>query len=115
MLPEPSETLEVTPADVAAWLDLPAAERPRLIDCREPEEWDIVHIDGAELIPMGEIPLCIEDLGNSPNGLVIYCHLGMRSLRATQFLRGHGLANTFSMGGGIEAWTNEIDPELPRY
>ena len=46
---------------------------------------------------------------------IIYCHHGMRSLQATQFLRGKGYANSFSLAGGIDAWSLQIDPEVPRY
>lgn len=113
--PDPAITFEVTPRDVAAWLALPADQRPRLIDCREQEEWDLVKIDGAELIPLGETPSRLEDLSASPHGLVIYCHHGVRSMRVTQFLRGHGLENTFSMAGGIHAWANDIEPHMARY
>ncbi|HEY8962292.1 MAG TPA: rhodanese-like domain-containing protein [Luteolibacter sp.] len=115
-LPEPAETMEVTCAEVAAWVDRPADERPRLIDCREPEEWDFCRIEGAELIPLNSFPQKAASLvASSPHGLIIYCHHGMRSLHATAFLRAHGLENAFSMAGGIDAWSRTTDPAVPRY
>jgi len=95
---------------------LPPDQRPRLIDCRELEEWDICRLPGSELVPLGTFPKKVAALvGNTDRGLVIYCHHGMRSLRATAFLREHGAAHTFSMAGGIEEWAASIDPEMARY
>ena len=53
--------------------------------------------------------------GEGDRSVVIYCHHGMRSLNATQFLRARGLEQTFSLRGGIEAWSLTVDPEVPRY
>jgi rhodanese-related sulfurtransferase len=116
LLPDPAESMEVTCAEVAAWVNRPASERPRVIDCREPEEWDFCRIEGAEHIPLGLFPQKAAALAaSSPQGLVVYCHHGLRSLHATAFLRSHGLADAFSMAGGIDAWSRTIDPEIPRY
>ena len=115
-LPQAGETLEVMPAEVAEWYQLPADERPCLLDCREPEEVDICRIEGSITIPMAEIPAAVEKLkGLSERGLVIYCHHGLRSRYATQFLRERGLENTFSMAGGVELWARQIDTEMARY
>ena len=54
-------------------------------------------------------------LARNERGVVVYCHHGVRSLRATHFLRSIGVANAFSMKGGIEEWAERIDPEMPRY
>lgn len=115
-LPDPAATAEISCEVVAGWHELPAAERPRLIDCREPEEWDICRLPGAELIPLGTFPQQAAALAaESPCGLVVYCHHGMRSLRAAMFLRSQGFQNAFSMHGGIDAWSRTVDPETPRY
>lgn len=115
-LPDPAESMEVTCAEVAAWVNDPAAERPRLIDCREPEEWDFCRIEGAEHLPLNQFPHQAASLAaSSPSGVVIYCHHGMRSLHATAFLRAHGLENAFSMAGGIDEWSRTIDPGVARY
>jgi len=115
-LPDPAATMETTCAEVAAWAGLPAGERPRLIDCREPDEWDYCRIEGAEHVPLGTIPAKTAALAaDSPRGLVVYCHHGMRSLHAVAFLRAHGLEQAFSLTGGIDAWSRAIDPDVPRY
>jgi rhodanese-related sulfurtransferase len=115
-LPDPAETLEIQPRKVAVWVDLPIAARPRLIDCREQDELAICQIAGNEWIPLGLFPGVREALlARNENGVVVYCHHGIRSMQATQFLRSIGVENAFSMSGGVEAWAQQIDPEMRRY
>jgi len=116
MLPDPEATAEVSPESVAAWIDLPESGRPRLIDCREAEELAICQIPGNEWVPLGEFPERVGALTDDPGrGVVVYCHHGMRSMRAALFLRSRGFDNAFSMHGGIELWSLTVDPEVPRY
>lgn len=116
LLPEPDLTIEVSPADVARWIHLPADERPLLVDCREDDEVGICRIDGSEWIPMAKIPASVERIAaGARNGVVVYCHHGMRSLRSAEFLRSYGLDHTFSMNGGIDRWSAEVDGKVPRY
>ena len=91
-----------------------------LIDCREPEEYAIAHIEEAKLIPMQSIPDQLgsikeelEDTENTP--MVIYCHHGMRSAQVATWLHSNGFPQAQSMAGGIDAWAMEIDPSLNRY
>ena len=115
-LPAPLVTEEVTPRQVASWLAASGATGPVVIDCREAGELEICRIDGARWIPLGEIPAALDSLrGEADRGIVISCHHGMRSLRAARYLRQHGIDRAFSMAGGIEAWSMEIDPSVPRY
>lgn len=115
-LPDPSATLEVSPEVVASWLELPRDQRPRLVDCREADELSICQIAGHDWIPLGKFPDSIVNLtGNTKRGVVVYCHHGMRSLRAASFLRANGVENAFSMRGGIEAWGDRLDPAMARY
>ena len=116
-LPDPGETMEVMPAEVAAWHALSADERPCLLDCREPEEIDICRIEGSVVVRMGDIPGSVERLRSlaAERGMVVYCHHGMRSLHATSFLRERGIEHVFSMAGGIELWARQIDPDMSRY
>ncbi len=115
-LPDPAFTLEVSPAEVAEWASLPAGQRPRLIDCREQEELAICQIEGNEWVPLGIFPESLSKLtADTGRGVVVYCHHGMRSLRAANFLRSHGVEMAFSMSGGIEDWARLIDPEMARY
>ena len=87
-----------------------------LIDCREPGEHAICHIPGARLLPLGE---WMEKFPSAfpprDAAIVVHCHHGMRSLHGTRWLRQQGYANARSMAGGIEAWSQEVDPSVPRY
>ena len=108
--------MEIRPEAVVEWIDLPLEERPRLIDCREEDELAICQIAGNEWIPLGLFPGVREKLlARNERGVVVYCHHGVRSLRATHFLRSIGVENAFSMSGGIEAWSERIDPGVARY
>ncbi len=115
-LPDAAVTFEVSPASVAAWHQLPPEQRPRLIDCREADELSICRIAGAEWFPLGIFPDVIAKLAaRTERGVVVFCHHGMRSLRAASFLRDNGVENAFSMHGGTDLWAVEIDPEMARY
>ena len=91
-----------------------AASDTHLIDVREPYEFEICAIPGAEPIPMRQIP---EHLGDLPREkhLLIHCHHGGRSLRVTEYLRAQGFPRVSNVAGGIEAWAEQIDPTLRRY
>jgi len=87
-----------------------------LLDCREPDEHAIARIGGAVLIPMQTIPERLAELEpHRASRIVVHCHHGVRSLRVTRFLRERGFTSAQSMAGGIEAWSREIDPAVPRY
>jgi rhodanese-related sulfurtransferase len=116
MLPEPESTLEISAEAVAKWVALPADQRPRLIDCREADELTICQIEGNEWVPLGSFSSAGERLtADVARGIVVYCHHGMRSLRAAHFLRESGVANAFSMAGGVHAWAERIEPGMARY
>ena len=115
-LPDPSATAEISPSAVAAWINLPQNERPRLVDCREADELAICKLPGHEWFPLGTFPEKLAALTNDPaRGVVIYCHHGMRSLHAALFLRSKGFQNAFSMSGGIDEWSQSIDSKVRRY
>ncbi|MBL6712120.1 rhodanese [bacterium] len=87
-----------------------------LLDCRRPDEHAIAQIEGSLLIPMQEIAerlAEIEDWRQKP--LVVHCHHGMRSLRVVEFLREKGFSTAQSLTGGIDAWSLEVDADVPRY
>lgn len=87
-----------------------------LLDCREQAEYNTAKIDAATLIPMAEIQYRLQDLEQwREKEIVVHCHLGGRSLRVTQYLREMGFDKTQNMTGGIEAWSVEVDPSVPRY
>lgn len=107
--------LEVSPLEVKRMLQ--AGEALRLIDVREPHEFAICRIEGAELIPLGAIPQALVALKDkaAEGALVLYCHHGMRSLKAVSWLRQRGLNACQSMQGGIDRWAASVDPGLRRY
>ncbi len=87
-----------------------------LLDCREADEFAIAHIDGAMLLPMSDLEARRVELDkHADSHIVVHCHHGMRSLRVAKWLREQGFAKTQSMAGGIDAWSEEIDPSVPRY
>ncbi len=85
-----------------------------LLDCREPVELSLARIDGAVHIPMGEIPARLAELDASRE-IVVFCHHGIRSAQVAAFLRREGFANVRNMAGGIDAWSTQVDPAVPRY
>jgi len=104
---------EITPSAVKASLD--AGEPLRLIDVREPAEYGLAKIDGAELIPMRSMPQHLQHLEDTEVRLIVFCHHGIRSLSVVEWLRRQGVENCQSMSGGIDLWSCEIDPAVPRY
>lgn len=96
--------------------DLLAREpRPRLIDCREDDEWRICRIEGAEFMPTSRFGAELSRLADLEEPVIIYCHHGMRSMRVAHFLRQKGFTRAQSMAGGIDAWACEIEPGMARY
>ena len=81
---------------------------------REPWEFEICRIEGAKLIPMGTIPANLQAL-DTDDEVICYCHHGMRSMDVAVWLRGQGVESAKSMAGGIDRWSAEIDPKVPRY
>jgi rhodanese-related sulfurtransferase len=85
-----------------------------LVDVREPWEYDLVKIPGAKLIPLGTLPANLNTLLDADE-VICYCHHGIRSLDAAAWLRQQGVESAKSMAGGIERWSVEVDPQVPRY
>jgi len=104
---------EITPQELKAELDGPDTGGLCLIDVRQPEEFALGHLPGARLIPLGDLAQRVDEI---PKGVkvVVYCHHGVRSLRAVGILAGSGPEAT-SLQGGTELWSRLIDPSLPRY
>lgn len=89
---------------------------PLLIDCREQHEYDFCRIEGAILVPLSSFSGKAESLLQSKDQkALIYCHHGVRSLHAVQYLAQQGFTNTLSVQGGIDLWSLKIDPSIPRY
>ena len=85
-----------------------------LIDVREPHEWDIVHIEGARLIPLNQLPERLAELDGHAE-IVTHCHHGARSMKALEILKGAGFGKVRSLAGGIDAWAERVEPGLARY
>lgn len=95
---------------------LTGANPPRLIDVRESDEFEIARIPGAELLPLSQWPaVAKEKLTDLTQPLLIQCHHGGRSGQATAFLLRNGYTDVTNLAGGIDAWSLEIDPSIPRY
>jgi rhodanese-related sulfurtransferase len=87
-----------------------------LVDCREEDEFELARLEGAMLVPMSQLRQRLEALQpHRDRHLVIHCHHGFRSLQVTEALRSLGFARSQSMTGGLDAWSREIDPRVPRY
>lgn len=85
-----------------------------LVDVREPYEYEIARIDGSQLIPLGELESHVSELPRTGT-LIFQCHSGGRSEQAVRLLKDAGFENAYNLKGGIEAWSVEIDPAVPRY
>jgi rhodanese-related sulfurtransferase len=105
--------MEISPQEVKRRLD--AGEKLRLIDVREPGEFQQARIEGAELIPMRSVAQSLASLESEEKPIVVFCHHGMRSLQVVGWLRQQGVENCVSMSGGIDQWSLAIDPKVPRY
>lgn len=104
---------EITVTDLKARID--AGERPFVLDVRQPDEYDAANIGGA-LIPLGELPDRLGEIEAHRGDavLVVHCRSGSRSARAVEMLRAHGFENAVNLQGGIHAWSDLIDPSLPK-
>jgi sulfur-carrier protein adenylyltransferase/sulfurtransferase len=115
----PANDHESTGDDEAEWQITPreleaVRESVRVIDVREPHEYEISRIPGAELIPLGQLPARMHELDSSKD-LVLHCKSGVRSLEALQLLRGAGFAKVRHLQGGINAYARQVDPSIPTY
>jgi len=103
---------EISPSDAATLLK---DKQARLIDVREPWEFSTAHVEGGELMPMGDVPSRAHQELDPEERLLLMCHHGVRSMNVTVWLRGQGFENAQSVRGGIDAWSAEVDPKVPRY
>jgi len=104
---------EITPEGVKGKLD--AGETFVLLDVREPWEFETARIDGAKLIPMGDVPSRVHQELDPDESIVVLCHHGVRSMNVTVWLRQQGFEKAQSMRGGIDAWSRRVDGRVAMY
>ena len=102
----------ISPAELKAKLD--RHEKFVLVDVREPFEYDICNIPGSKLIPLGELPARLSEL-DSADDIVLHCKVGGRSAKALKVLQEAGFRKLRNLRGGITAWSDEVDPTVPKY
>ena len=107
---ETDEKMRIAPTEAAS---LMKAGKARLIDVRSREEWDAVHIEGSTFFTQD----LMHSLGGLPKDelLIFVCHHGVKSMDAAAYFLGHGLENVRVLRGGIDAWSCEVDANIPRY
>lgn len=105
-------------AELQALCTAGAQSAPLLLDVREPWEAQLASIRIAgvadKLLPMGQVPERLDEL-DPQQPVIVYCHHGMRSMQVVAFLQRQGFETVYNLAGGIEAWSLEADPSVPRY
>ena len=109
---------EVTPREAKA--ALASGTPPVVLDVRGPDEYAAARIEGSTLIPLHEIESRFDEVEELAGGdrsapIVVHCHHGVRSMKAALLLRAHGFTGAKSMAGGIDLWSVDVDPSVPRY
>ena len=107
-----TNTGEIEPTEVKQKQD--RGDNFQLIDVREPHEYQIARIPGAKLIPLGELPKRLHEL-NKTDEFVMHCKSGVRSAKACDLLTQSGFTKVRNMKGGIVAWSDKVDPTVPKY
>ena len=105
---------QMSVTELADWLADPERAKPVLLDVREPAEFDICRISGAELMPMGTVPARQQELDPAAD-IVVICHHGGRSAQVCMFLERQGFSRVINLAGGVHAWAELVDPSMPRY
>jgi rhodanese-related sulfurtransferase len=105
---------QISAPDLAAWLADTGREPPLLLDVREPWEYEKARIEGAQLIPMREMPGRVAELDQNKE-VVAICHHGGRSAQVAMFLEKAGFKKMHNLVGGVDAWSRTVDPTVPLY
>jgi len=112
--PEPAQVRELSPREFAHRWPSEKSNEVLLLDVRERPEVALASIDGARVLPMSEIARRIDELPRD-RPIVVLCHSGGRSARVALFLAASGFKDVYNLAGGIDAWSCDIDPSVPRY
>ena len=106
---------EVTARELALALQGPEAERPVVLDVRNPDELRVASLPGSLHVPLHELPARLDEVREAAERpVVVLCHHGVRSYQAAAFLESVGIPAA-SLRGGIEGWAVDVDPRMPRY
>jgi rhodanese-related sulfurtransferase len=105
--------MNITPLELKARIE--KGDKFRLIDVREQDEWNHVHLPNADLIPLSEFQQRATNELSPDDSIILYCHHGMRSARAQGYLKGQGYDNVLNLTGGIDAWATQVEPTMKRY
>ncbi len=105
---------QLTAPQLQSMLTSADEQKPLLLDVREPWEWQLAHIEGAQHLPMGMIPASVDRIDRT-HPTVVICHHGMRSLQVIAFLQRQGFDNLHNLQGGIDAWSREVDSRVVLY
>ena len=111
-LPDEPGLPEITPTELATRWD--AGDRPAILDVRESDEHALGYLEGARLISLATLPSMVQGIDPEVEW-VVYCHHGVRSAAAIDFLRRHGVRRARNLTGGIDRWSREVDPTIARY
>ena len=105
---------QISAPELAAWLADNSREKPVLLDVREPWEFDRARIEGAQLVPMREVPGRLGEIDQA-RPVVAICHHGGRSMQVALFLEKAGYSKVHNLVGGVDAWSRTVDPAVPLY
>lgn len=105
---------QIAPQELAAWLADAGRAKPLLLDVREAWEWEAARIEGAQHIPMREVPARLAEIDRNRD-VVAVCHHGGRSQQVAMFLEKSGFAKVHNLQGGVDGWSRSVDPSVPLY
>jgi rhodanese-related sulfurtransferase len=105
---------QISPVELAEWLNDPQRDSPQLLDVREPWEYQLCHIEGSQAIPMGAVPARSNEL-DPEREIVVICHHGGRSAQVAMFLERQGFGKVINLAGGVAEWAGRVDPKMPQY
>ena len=105
---------QITPVQLAEWLQDASRPAPFLLDVREPSEFAYCAIPGSVLMPMASVPARAQELPDDVE-IVVICHHGARSMQVAMFLERQGFASLINLAGGVAQWAQQVDPAMPQY
>ena len=104
----------MTAVELHAYLQSNSSSAPRLLDVREPWEFEKCHLAGSQLVPMRQIPGALNELDQEQE-IVVICHHGIRSRAVAAYLANNQFSHVINLSGGIDQWAKQVDPSMPTY